>query len=187
MKTSILSVIALLILSACQAAAPDTPPAPPADSVNSFEECVAAGNPVMESYPRQCRHGDRTFTEVIEPIPGDEKPCTREYRPVCGEIEVQCFKAPCPPLKTTYSNRCMAENAGASNITEGICPEEGPDLRGVCENAGGTWLPDSRECEGISRESCENAGGIFNECASACRNDPDAEICTLQCVLVCQF
>ncbi|MCR4325239.1 MAG: Gmad2 immunoglobulin-like domain-containing protein [Patescibacteria group bacterium] len=30
-----------------------------------FAECVAAGNPVMESYPRQCRDGERTFTEDI--------------------------------------------------------------------------------------------------------------------------
>jgi hypothetical protein len=35
------------------------------DEINSFEDCVNAGNPVMESYPRQCRAGDRTFTEEI--------------------------------------------------------------------------------------------------------------------------
>lgn len=33
--------------------------------VTNFEECVAAGNPVMEIYPRQCRHGDQTFTEIV--------------------------------------------------------------------------------------------------------------------------
>ncbi len=33
--------------------------------VTSFEECVAAGNPVTESYPRQCRHKDQSFTENI--------------------------------------------------------------------------------------------------------------------------
>ena len=33
--------------------------------VKSFQECVAAGNPVMESYPRQCRHSDQVFTEPI--------------------------------------------------------------------------------------------------------------------------
>ncbi|HZJ42021.1 MAG TPA: Gmad2 immunoglobulin-like domain-containing protein [Patescibacteria group bacterium] len=33
--------------------------------VNNFEECVGAGNPVMESYPRQCRSGDKTFVEEI--------------------------------------------------------------------------------------------------------------------------
>lgn len=38
-------------------------PAP--HEITSFEECVADGNPVMESYPRQCRYGDQTFTEDI--------------------------------------------------------------------------------------------------------------------------
>lgn len=38
---------------------------PPTDIVNNFEECVGAGNPVMESYPRQCRSGDKTFVEDV--------------------------------------------------------------------------------------------------------------------------
>jgi len=35
--------------------------------ITNFEECVSAGNPVMESYPRQCRNpiSDRTFVEEI--------------------------------------------------------------------------------------------------------------------------
>lgn len=33
--------------------------------VTSFEECVSAGNPVMESYPRQCRSGGQNFTESV--------------------------------------------------------------------------------------------------------------------------
>lgn len=33
--------------------------------VTSFEECVAAGNAVMESYPRKCRHKGQTFVEQI--------------------------------------------------------------------------------------------------------------------------
>ncbi|MDP3953904.1 MAG: Gmad2 immunoglobulin-like domain-containing protein [bacterium] len=38
----------------------------PAPSVNTFEECVSAGYPVMESYPRQCKTPDgKTFTEDI--------------------------------------------------------------------------------------------------------------------------
>ncbi len=36
---------------------------------HDFESCIAAGNPAMESWPRQCRHGDRTFTERIEMSP----------------------------------------------------------------------------------------------------------------------
>ena len=34
--------------------------------ITTFEECVSAGNPVMESYPRQCRAGEKTFTELIK-------------------------------------------------------------------------------------------------------------------------
>ena len=33
--------------------------------VTNFEECAALGNPIMESYPRQCRFGNQTFTENI--------------------------------------------------------------------------------------------------------------------------
>ncbi len=33
--------------------------------INNFQECIEAGNPAMESYPRQCRTGDQTFTEYI--------------------------------------------------------------------------------------------------------------------------
>ena len=36
-------------------------------SINSFEECAAAGNPVMESHPRQCRTDDgKHFVEKID-------------------------------------------------------------------------------------------------------------------------
>ncbi len=38
--------------------------------INSFEDCVAAGNPIMESYPRQCRTEDgKHFVEEISKIP----------------------------------------------------------------------------------------------------------------------
>ncbi len=36
--------------------------------ITNFEECIAAGNPAMESYPRQCRDpiSDQTFVEFID-------------------------------------------------------------------------------------------------------------------------
>lgn len=37
----------------------------PHQQVTNFEECAATGAPVMESYPRQCRYGDKTFAEII--------------------------------------------------------------------------------------------------------------------------
>lgn len=34
-------------------------------TITTFEECVEAGNPVMDSWPPQCRSGDTTFTQYI--------------------------------------------------------------------------------------------------------------------------
>ena len=31
----------------------------PIAEVNNFEECVAQGNPILESYPRQCMTADK--------------------------------------------------------------------------------------------------------------------------------
>lgn len=33
--------------------------------VGNFEQCVAVGNPIMETYPRNCQSGGKTFTENI--------------------------------------------------------------------------------------------------------------------------
>jgi hypothetical protein len=42
-----------------------TPVSAPSVAITSFETCVAAGNPIMESFPRQCRDavGGTTYTE----------------------------------------------------------------------------------------------------------------------------
>lgn len=37
-------------------------------TISSFEECANAGLPVMESYPRQCAAGGKTFVEEIPSI-----------------------------------------------------------------------------------------------------------------------
>lgn len=171
-------LISIFVLSACNVEKES-------EEISSFEECVEAGNPVMESYPRQCRSGEETFVEELEVSGPEEKPCTREYVPVCGEVDVRCVKAPCNPVKQTFSNRCMAENAGAKNIIEGKCQTE--NISQECISEGGRWISEADECEGISEEKCSEIGGNFNECASACRNDPDAQMCTMQCVLVCEF
>jgi len=36
-----------------------------ADKIDSFEKCAASGNAIMESYPRQCKVGGKTFVEDI--------------------------------------------------------------------------------------------------------------------------
>ncbi len=57
-----LILISIILLSGCQPEADQS-------SINSFDECAAAGYPIMESYPQQCRTADgRLFVQDI----GDE-------------------------------------------------------------------------------------------------------------------
>jgi len=78
--------------------------------VDNFKECVAAGNPVMESYPRQCIHNNQTFIEIIENFCTGDIPdlCMTLYEPVCGYQPVQCVTAPCPLNSKTFTNSCFA-------------------------------------------------------------------------------
>jgi hypothetical protein len=72
-KHALLMAVLLLMGAGCS---------PSATVVSSFEECVAAGNPVMESYPRQCRSGGVTYVEQVavppEPPPAEEPPKEEE-------------------------------------------------------------------------------------------------------------
>ncbi|MDD3662374.1 MAG: hypothetical protein PHT84_00725 [Candidatus Pacebacteria bacterium] len=63
------------------------------------------------------------------------------------------------------------------------------DKKLECESRGGEWFSSSNICEinSLSQQACLAQGGEFNECASACRHDPEAEMCTMQCVLTCTF
>jgi len=61
------------------------------------------------------------------------------------------------------------------------------DADASCTERGGNWDPTYQECLGIDASACSAIGGNFSECASACRNDPTAEVCTTQCVQVCDI
>ncbi len=85
---------------------------------------------LCETLRFQCKTGEKAFVDAVGC--GCEKVTTAKSdqdcdvtinKPVCGEIEVQCIKAPCPPLKKTYNNRCLGEKENAKNISEGECVE----------------------------------------------------------------
>ena len=66
------------------------------------------------------------------------------------------------------------------------------DRADACGEAEGVWLPEYKECElqNIAPDErasfcTETLSGTYNECASACRNNPDAQFCTQQCIPVC--
>lgn len=57
-----------------------------------------------------------------------------------------------------------------------------------CRSKSGKWLEKYSECENADRQWCAASGGRFDECASACRHEPDpAAPCTMQCVPLCVF
>jgi len=100
---------------------------PNTKQITNFAECIAAGNPAMESYPRQCRAGGQTFTEVLEKDIVKEITCAdgsvAKDIPVCGKIQIQCFTTPCDPIEETFKNRCEARERGAFDIRDGECSQ----------------------------------------------------------------
>lgn len=47
--------------------------------------------------------------------------CTKIYRPVCGEEQLQCITTPCQTVKKTYSNKCMMKGNKATFLHDGKC------------------------------------------------------------------
>ena len=154
-------LIPILILAACSA------------PITNFDECVAAGNPVMESYPRQCSADGQTFVEVIDEV--IEEPasaeftacesvpelCTMDYNPVCGIIDngIRCITEPCQSTDAnTYSNGCGACSARALGHYPGACEDQ---LFVVCKET----------TTGFNAEEfAQNAGGI---CVDICPGNYD--------------
>lgn len=67
------------------------------------------------------------------------------------------------------------------------CQANTLDPATACKNKNGTYDEIYRECLGIDQTACTQIGGQYNFCASACRHDPNAQVCTMQCVEVCQM
>lgn len=63
-----------------------------------------------------------------------------------------------------------------------------PDSLGQrCESLGGKWIANFSECEVPSKEACDELGGSYDECDSACRHDPGGGPCIAVCVQVCSI
>lgn len=77
-----------------------------------------------------------------------------------------------PPLGGDNPNPAGTVETGSTNAQK-------------CASQGGTWSEEYKECTGIGANSCQEIGGTFNECASACRHDPNAQACIMMCVQVC--
>ncbi len=66
--------------------------------------------------------------KAVDCLPEQRKAeaCDDIYQPVCGQVQVECIKAPCYPVKETFGNPCQAcLNPRVLSYTEGECPEDG--------------------------------------------------------------
>jgi len=83
-------------------------------TINSFEECIAAGNPAMESHPRQCRTEDgQHFVEILEQIV-----CPQGFEPVDGK----CPDRPVvePKAEETEPTQLSQDCSGNARCITGI-------------------------------------------------------------------
>jgi hypothetical protein len=149
MKLYILLMLAsILLLSGCITQEPPAPE-PPVEIPSSFDECAAAGYPIMESYPRQCRvPGGKTFTEEVDITPsGTESSCKTNSDCACGiHIESgQCF----------YGNK---EYVDISNQCPDFCTGIAGHLEVQCIN---------NTCTQVSKFSDGAIPSSFDECAAA--------------------
>lgn len=60
-------------------------------------------------------------TPAPQPNPGNGMVCPQHYAPVCAQKAVQCVRAPCPAVKQTFGNSCMASAQGYSVLYNGTC------------------------------------------------------------------
>jgi hypothetical protein len=98
-------------------------------SVSNFDECVAAGNPVMESYPEQCRTKDgrlfineRQGVEVPQPPQGQIVPSGCAIAGCSGQLCVSADEA--DEVFTTCEYRAeyaCYENATCEIQSDGQC------------------------------------------------------------------
>ncbi|MFC1753759.1 hypothetical protein ACFL96_10270 [Thermoproteota archaeon] len=117
--------------------------------VNSFEECVAAGMPVMESYPRQCRAPDgQVFTEVLSddeqpkpPIVGgdeDEHGCIGTAGYIWCESKQKCLRdweEDCPENDIENDTEGITTDITELEATaEEYCGQEAVEDVYVCED-----------------------------------------------------
>ena len=124
------------------------------EAVTNFDECAAAGNPIMESYPRQCRAGDQTFVEDVGNVL--EKavlirlisalPNTNASSPLVISGEARgywFFEATFPVILTDWNGRIIAQTYATAEgewMTEEFVPFtatvefEDPVFEGADEN-----------------------------------------------------
>jgi hypothetical protein len=122
--------------------------------ITNFETCVKAGNPVMESYPRQCTADGETFTEEIL--------CTADVG-TCPDgsyvsrVPPTCEFEPCP-------DDAMPREEAIRHASGTECTEKGALTENYDYNPNSeTWWIDLDMKEEYAKELCSPACVIDKE------------------------
>ncbi len=138
--------------------------------------------------------------EYVDPpdVGGGQVACTQEAKlcpdgsavgrtgPNCEFAECKAEPLPVDPVPTTPLDPGRPDEKDMRPAK----PEPKPpimDRDAACISVGGTLDEQFKECLDIDAGQCSSIGGIFDECASACRHSPDMTMCTMQCVQVCSI
>lgn len=154
MKKVYLILFLLVLVSACSLK--------PQARIIDFESCVAAGNPVMETYPRQCRANGQNYVEIIKDnLNNTNQVACDLMAKLCpdgsavGRSGPNCEFAPCSEVNSIISE------AEARAIAEKNCIKGGEALTTVIYNQGTkTWWFDANL--NATKEGC-NPACVVNE------------------------
>jgi len=123
--------------------------------VTNFEQCVAAGNVVLESYPRQCKAGEQTYAEDVGVA------CTMEAK-LCpdgsyvGRTGPRCEFTACPTSKPSTITQCLKDSDCSS---PSYTCEETQGAGTACPNTDPTCVPThtviSGECKLKTNKQCK--------------------------------
>ena len=111
-------IFKLLALFVCVGCSTNTPLVPTVDAqekaqlvdekpITSFEECVAAGNRILRSYPAKCMTKDRLiFIQKLAPLSQCVDSCGNG---TCEEIVCQAEGCPCAESAASCASDCKRE------------------------------------------------------------------------------
>ena len=141
-----------------------------AEFIDSFEECVLSGHPVMESYPRQCRTDDgRSFVEEIDsmetPHETGKRPAvtvpdaTTENDLFCNTLwNIETMEK----LESEYIKNSVQSTIAQFGITYFLEDREiivSQNSSGYVVSISGLWYPESIQYSMIT-EDLENISGV---------------------------
>ncbi len=173
----ILAIVALILVGVFLGKTEKKEPIP---LVTNFEECAKAGNPVMESYPRQCIHEGKNFVEIIEEVVlPPHSPTEGEDEPVIvddGDMAPKCYVGGCS------AQICSDQKDMASDCMyrpEYACYQSATCERQNTGQCGWTETPALRQCLNGSKSTspiaCTMDAKICPDGSAVGRSGPNCE------------